>query len=392
MEEIQILNKFKTTVFLFLLIFFSSFVLSCTSAKIMKDADRSFEDDNEEFKKLVKIESLPIDESSKKIPKPEVLIMPAKKEKKAELKAANISKSSSVKIENKSPYKQKADENFVGRRPAIDPFVAGEKVVLAVKGQVGWLSKDAGEIVLSMAPNNLVNNRVAYNFLINAYTTSAFVENFYALDFTSKIVIDYENEVPIYFASRSIEKKSIKENIEFFDHGNNSVFQWKSEIKQGDNHDFEKIKKDKKSEADWENKVREDGSTNKEEARGSYRKVSRNTWSVAPFSQNFFSVAFYLRNFDLIPGQSIKINYTDDSKNGSFEAKVLRREKLDTVLGVLDTVVITPEFPAEGKYKPKGKFYIWMTDDDRKFIVKLDVKLKYGQFLAEVRSIAHGER
>jgi hypothetical protein len=68
----------------------------------------------------------------------------------------------------------------------------------------------------------------------------------------------------------------------------------------------------------------------------------------------------------------------------------MRREKLSTAVGEFDTIVIRPEFELKGKFNPTGENYIWLSDDDRKLILRIESKIKIGTLVSEVIEIQPG--
>ena len=101
---------------------------------------------------------------------------------------------------------------------------------------------------------------------------------------------------------------------------------------------------------------------------------------------------FYLRAFPLTPGKKFAFRVADNGKNYLFHAEVLRREKLSTKIGELNTVVVRPTFELEDQFKPTGENLFWLTDDDRKFIVRIESKIKIGTLVGKVKSIERGLR
>ena len=68
-------------------------------------------------------------------------------------------------------------------------------------------------------------------------------------------------------------------------------------------------------------------------------------------------------------------------------AKVLRQEKKSTAVGVFDTLVLKPEFEIGGVFTPTGDNFIWVTNDDRKMIVRIESKIKIGTLVVGVQNI-----
>ncbi|RYZ63366.1 MAG: DUF3108 domain-containing protein, partial [Proteobacteria bacterium] len=78
-----------------------------------------------------------------------------------------------------------------GRRPAIDPFRAGEKVTL----EVSYFSVVAGDMTIETRGFAEVNGRKSYRFAGVAHSTSVFAM-FYAIDDWFETFVDYETLVP----------------------------------------------------------------------------------------------------------------------------------------------------------------------------------------------------
>ena len=85
-----------------------------------------------------------------------------------------------------------------------------------------------------------------------------------------------------------------------------------------------------------------------------------------------------MRTFTFRDGKEYKFRVADYGKNIVFKGKVLRREEIETPAGKFKTVVIKPEFEIDGVFDPTGDIYFWLSDDDRKHIVRIESKIKIG--------------
>ncbi|MCB0393949.1 MAG: DUF3108 domain-containing protein [Bdellovibrionales bacterium] len=239
---------------------------------------------------------------------------------------------------------------FNGRRPVVDPIRVGEKVVL----EASYLGMTAGKITIETLPFKQVNGRKAYHFQVNAQTSS-FFNAFYAVDDTAETFLDYEDLIPYNFAIHMKESKQLKEVRAYFDWQKKKAHYWEQKITK------EKGEKTKKYE-----------------------------WDILPFSQNIFTGPMYFRMFHLEPGKKIKFRLADEKKNILVDADVLRREEISTPIGKLQTLVIRPQVQISGALKPMGDVLFWITDDDRKFIVKIDAKIKIGTIHARLVDLDPG--
>jgi hypothetical protein len=240
-------------------------------------------------------------------------------------------------------------EGFVGRRPSKDPFRVGEKVTLSMK----YWALNAGKMYIEVLPFVEVNGRKAYHLKVNVKSHSWF-RSVYAVDDTAVTYLDYDEMVPLSLSITLKESKQLAETRTFFD--------WKQ-----------------KKASYWQKKVTDKGESSKEL-----------NWDIPPYSQNVVSAAYYLRTFAWADGKSYALRVSDEGKNSVYRGEVVRREKLKTDLGILDTVVIKPQVQVEGVFQPVGDILVWLTDDDRKFLVRIEAKIKIGTVVAMVESIDKG--
>ena len=83
----------------------------------------------------------------------------------------------------------------------------------------------------------------------------------------------------------------------------------------------------------------------------------------------------------------ISFRVADSGKNLTFRGEVLRKEKLVTDAGTFNTVVVQPKFELEGTFKQVGDIFIWLTDDERKFPIRIDAKIKIGTLVLKLKKL-----
>lgn len=242
------------------------------------------------------------------------------------------------------------DHGFQGRRPVKEPYRVGE----VVTHDVSYLTFTAGTLKMKLEPMVNVNGRKAYNFVTEIKSYPGY-SRIYSVDDRAETFVDYETLVPRTFAVHVKESGQLKEARMLFD--------------------------DKTGRATfWEKKVTE---KNGEEEK-------KQEWDILPYSQNVFSAIFYMRNFQWEPGKEIAFRVADDEQNLIFKGKCLRRETIDTELGEKQALVIKPEIILKGKFKPVGDIYIWLSDDENKYPLRIEAKIKIGSLVSEVTSITPG--
>jgi hypothetical protein len=101
------------------------------------------------------------------------------------------------------------------------------------------------------------------------------------------------------------------------------------------------------------------------------------------------SVIFYIRTLDLAPGKSYPLTLIADSKVYDVQARVVRRETIDTPAGTFATVVVEPVMTSEGKEREE-KLFIWYSDDERRIPVRIRTDVKFGSIVASLRSVQSG--
>jgi hypothetical protein len=239
---------------------------------------------------------------------------------------------------------------FIGRRPIKDPFRVGEKVVL----EASYFGVAAGDISLSVEPSVHVNGRKSYHFKGNAESTSVFAM-FYAVEDWFETFLDYETLLPFNYRLSVKESKQLRETRSYFDWDKLKGFYWDKRITKEKGVEEQKIE-----------------------------------WNILNWSQNLFSAAFYLRTFQIEPGKKLQFRVGHEGKNILVTGTVIRREVLDTRIGKMKTLVLSPRIEIEGVFKPMGDINFWLTDDDRKFIVRIESKIKIGKIIAELKKLDKG--
>lgn len=235
-----------------------------------------------------------------------------------------------------------SEVGFDGRRPIKDPFRVGEKVV----HQVHYFAVSAGQMTIEVKPFAQVNGKKSYHFGVGA-KTSRWYSGIYSVDDKVSVLMDFETLVPSVYQLAVRETGQVKESRMLFQDGK-AMF-W--ERKVTDKHGEEENKKE---------------------------------WDILDYSQNVFSAAFYLRVFDWQVGQENAFRVADDGENLIFRGKAIRKEKISTDAGDFNAIVIQPQIELKGKFKPVGDIFIWLSDDDRKFILKIESKIKIGTLVSEV--------
>ncbi len=237
------------------------------------------------------------------------------------------------------------------RRPLVDPFRVGEEVV----HDVSYFKVSAGTLRLKVEPFVTVNGKRSYTFAIEI-GTSALFNAFYSVDDRAETFVDFDSLVPSVFQLHVKESGQLREAKMLFDHDKNKATFWEKKV------------------------TKQDGEEEK-----------RQEWEILPFSQNVYSAVFYMRLFKWEPGQEYSFRVANDKENLVFSGKALRREVLDTKLGPLKAIVIQPNIVLKGKFKPIGDNFIWLSDDEHRYILRIESKIRIGTLVSEVVAIHPGK-
>ncbi len=243
------------------------------------------------------------------------------------------------------------DAGFNGRRPLVDPFRVGEEVV----HHVSYFKMSAGELRFRTLPMASVNGRPSYKHNIAIKTVSLFA-SVYTVEDNVDIFMDYETVTPTVFELHVKESGQLREAKMLFDNV-------------------------KKMATYWEKKVtKQDGEEEK-----------REQWELEEYAQNVYSAIYYMRMFQWEIGKEYAFRVSNDKENLVFSGKAIRKEVLDTELGPMKAIVMQPNITLKGKFKPIGENLIWLSDDEHKYILRIEAKIKIGTLVSEVVSIKPGK-
>jgi uncharacterized protein DUF3108 len=95
-----------------------------------------------------------------------------------------------------------------------------------------------------------------------------------------------------------------------------------------------------------------------------------------------YSSFYYVRTLPLEVGKSVFVSILDNKQLWNVEVQVLKKERLTTILGDVNTILIKPLMKSEGIFEKKGEIYIWLTDDEKRIPVKMKTKVTIGSVTA----------
>lgn len=350
-----------------------AFLGSCSSSFLKLEKKEEEFVKNAEFDEKVKIKELPDDDGSNaivQIPATPVNISIEKKgdEKKDQpkpvvAKGKKAKKTTAVKAEPKSPESAAPSEQAIntndkedtegmnGRRPLKDPFRVGEEVI----HELHYFKVSAGELRFKVGPFVEVNGKRSYTFTTEVESSSMF-SSFYSVKDSATTYVDFMEFVPRVFTLTVKETGQIKDARGLFDVENNKATYWEKKFTKKNGQ--EEMKKE---------------------------------WEILPFSQNVYSAAFYMRLFKWEVGKEYAFRVADAGENIVFRGKAIRKEKIETEIGDFNAIVVKPEITVKGIFKPIGDIYFWLSDDEHKYILRIESSIKIGTIISEVVKLKPGK-
>ncbi len=103
---------------------------------------------------------------------------------------------------------------------------------------------------------------------------------------------------------------------------------------------------------------------------------------IAGTVYDIYGSFYYVRYLPLEVGKPVSVHVLDGKEQRDVEVQVLRRERLTTVFGEVNTIVIRPMVRQEGVFEGKGSVTIWLTDDARRIPVRAQTKVRVGSVVA----------
>lgn len=251
----------------------------------------------------------------------------------------------------KTTSKKKKPFKYPNLHPKTEPILPGE----AATYEMTYFGAVAGVFTMKNLPPKIMNDRKVYHFQLHAGSTSVF-SLFYKIDDTVESFMDYEGLFSHRFQMNLNESKQRRNSIELYDSEKEEVFYWNRQSKLEQPFEEKKL-----------------------------------TEKTKPFPQDLLSSIYYLRLVTIDEKHTAKFPVVSDAKTSIAEVSFVRRELLDTALGRVRTIVLTPTTTYEGKTTHKGNIHIWLTDDDRKLPVLLEAQVKIGAVRAVLKSYSPSE-
>lgn len=99
------------------------------------------------------------------------------------------------------------------------------------------------------------------------------------------------------------------------------------------------------------------------------------------------SLYYYVRTIDLRVGDTIDVPFHVDKKSRYLKIFVKKKEQVKTHAGMFRCFVLEPEITQASLLKTDGRITIWISDDSRRYPVKIKSKLSFGALTAYLTEI-----
>lgn len=230
------------------------------------------------------------------------------------------------------------------------PFRVGEREVLTVD----FMGLEAGELAITAAGLKTVQGIKTLELSLNVKSRPGF--KVYTLNDTATVWLREDN-------SKTVAAKILFEEANRYGSLYDLMNQKSGQI------------------TEWQNYV--------EKSRG--RHKSNETFALQPDAQSPFSAIFALRSHRMRVGESFEFFVQDHNKRISISTKAIRQDLVQTPLGPKASILLECRVRDLSKTGDPGTLaQIWVSDDERQFIIKIQVDLKFGKINAILKELSPG--
>jgi hypothetical protein len=111
------------------------------------------------------------------------------------------------------------------------------------------------------------------------------------------------------------------------------------------------------------------------------------TAAILPGTSDVLTAFYHARHLPVACGDTISLPVMDGRDPYLLEVKILKLEKLRTILGTVETMVVQPMVRSEGTFEGKPWVRLWVTNDARRIPVKIQTKVTVGSVTATLTGI-----
>lgn len=236
------------------------------------------------------------------------------------------------------------------RRPSKDPIWIGERHVM----DVTYFGMGGGTLTMDVLPLKMIGDRKVYHFKGHAVSSKVF-SLFYRVNDTVESYFDYDGLFSHRLHVVIDESKQSRDALELTDFFKGQTFYWNR----------------------WSHVQNGSGE-------------SKETAEVPQYCQDTMTALFYMRGLPMRVGEVITFPVISEAKWWEAVITVIAREMLDTPMGRKAAIKLKLDTKLQGVLQKRGDSFLWLTDDDRRFVLRLDAKVKIGTVVISTREILEG--
>jgi len=239
---------------------------------------------------------------------------------------------------------------FVPRQMALNPILIGEKHIF----DVSYLGVVAGDCDMEVAPFKEIEGRKVYH--IKGVSRSGPVFSMiYRINDEMESFFDAESLASYRFHIMFNESRFTGDAIQLVEPRKKKTFFWSRT-----NHTSNGFK---------EKKYEEDTTG----------------WVV-----DSFAAVYFIRTLELKDGDIIKFPLVSEGKQLEGRVQVLGRESFDAPFGKVRAIKMKIDADYQGRFKKRGDSFLWLTDDEKRYVLRMDASVKLGSVRANLRQIIPG--
>ncbi len=227
----------------------------------------------------------------------------------------------------------------------MQPYSPGEELIY----RVFYVLVPAGVVTMNVEASVGPDGRDVYKFAAEANSSFPF-SYFYRVRNRMESYVDVETFLPVRFEKRRQEASFRKERHVSFDRQSGTAY---------------------------------------------VRGGRKNTETAIPDdAQDYLSSLYHLRGMELEVGRDVYFNATSGENNYRVEILVLRKEQVRKWGRELDTIVVQPvvsDFVPDGIMKDRPDMLIWLTDDDKRIPLRIEVDTNFGRLNVVLVNYREGE-
>ena len=115
--------------------------------------------------------------------------------------------------------------------------------------------------------------------------------------------------------------------------------------------------------------------------------VNNDTLKITGAVRDPYSLLYYFRTIPLEIGQVLDFTTLDNKKLTDFQVIIDGKETVKTPAGTFPCIIVKPFREGKTLLKNDGDMKIWFSDDELRLPVQIQIKLKFGSMLLQLKTI-----